>query len=75
MNNHYAVIVFSGAPAGEHPDEELRGSGPRMELIAAGPEEFCWQALADWTAQHPLRMWEEAEVLARHPSVVRVQRP
>lgn len=36
-----------------------------MEIIAAGDEEFCWKALADWTASHPLRMWETAEVLAR----------
>lgn len=24
MNTHYAVIVFSGDPACEHPDEEIR---------------------------------------------------
>lgn len=71
MNTHYAVIVFSGDPAEEHPAEDLRGSGPSMTLIAAGSEEFCWTALAAWTAKHPLRMWEEAEVLTRHPSVVR----
>lgn len=70
-NTHYAVLVFSGDLDEEHPDPDLNGSGPRMELIAAGPEDFCWQALADWTAEHPLRMWEDAEVLARHESVVR----
>lgn len=62
---HFAVIYFSGDPAGEHPDPDLHGHAPRMEIIAAGDEEFCWKALADWTASHPLRMWETAEVLAR----------
>lgn len=70
MNTHYAVIMFSGDPAGEHPDPELNGQAPRMEFIAAGPEDFCWTALADWTAKHPLRIWEEGEVLSRDPSVV-----
>ena len=63
--SHYAVIVFSGDPCSEHPDEDLRGSEPRMEFIAQGSAEFCWEALARWTDGHPLRMWEEAEVLAR----------
>ena len=72
MNTHYAVIVFSGDPAGEHEDEELRGSCPSMTLIGCGPEEFCWESLTRWTAAHPLRRWEEGEVLTRHPSVVRV---
>lgn len=71
MNTHYAVIAFSGDPASEHPDPELCGTAPSLTFIAAGPEEFCWDALAKWTDAHPLRMWEEAEVLARHPSVVR----
>lgn len=71
MNTHYGVIVFSGDPASEHPDEELRGSGPSMCLIATGSEEFCWDALARWTANHPLRVWEEAEVLARDLLLVR----
>ena len=75
MNTHYGVLTFSGDSADEHPDEELRGSGPRLEMIAQGPEEFCWDALAKWTAKHPLRLWEEAEVLARHPSVVRAPAP
>lgn len=70
-NTHYAVIVFSGDPAGEHPDPELHGRAPHLDLIACGPEDFCWNALAQWTSRHPLRMWEDAEVLARHPSVVR----
>ena len=70
-NTHYAVLSFSGDPAGEHPDEELRGSSPHLQLIAAGPEDFCWQSLDAWTKKHPLRLWEDAEVLARHPSVVR----
>lgn len=71
MNTHYAVIHFSGDPADEHPDDELRGQGPRLELIAAGDEEFCWGALARWTQTHPLRLWETAEVVSRCPSVVR----
>lgn len=71
MNTHYAVIAFSGDPAEEHPDPELRGQGPSLDLVACGPEEFCWTALDKWTRAHPLRMWEEAEVLERHKSVVR----
>lgn len=68
---HYAVIHFGGDPASEHADEDLRGKGPSLDLIAGGPEEFCWDKLARWTATHPLREWETAEVVARHPSVVR----
>lgn len=71
MNTHYGVLVFSGDPAEEHPDQDLRGQPPLMTRIACGPEEFCWAALEAWTAKHPLRMWEDAEVLTRHPSVVR----
>ncbi len=70
-NTHYAVLAFSGDPAGEHPDPDLRGQCPSLTLIASGPEDFCWNAVVRWTADHPLRMWEEAEVLERHPSVVR----
>lgn len=65
MNSHYAVVHFSGDPAGEHPDPELNGHGPSLALIASGPEQFCWDAVTDWTASHPLRLWETAEVLAR----------
>jgi hypothetical protein len=71
VNTHYGVICFSGDPAGEHPDEELRGHAPKLELIASGPEQFCWDALARWTEKHPLRLWEDCEVLTRDPSVVR----
>lgn len=71
MNTHYALIMFSGDPDNEHPDEELRGTEPSARLIAAGSEQFCWDSLAKWTANHPLRMWEDAEVVERHPSVVR----
>lgn len=71
MNTHYALIMFSGDPACEHPDPDLCGSGPTATFIAAGPEDFCWEALAGWTAKHPLRQWEEAEVVARHNSVIR----
>jgi len=71
VNTHFAVLYFGGDPAGEHPDPELNGHGPELSLIAAGPESFCWHALAEWTATHPLRLWETAEVVARDPSVVR----
>lgn len=73
-NTHYGVIAFSGDPDGEHPDPDLRGRGPHLEMIACGSEEFCWAQLATWTANHPLAMWQEAEVLERHPSVVRQPR-
>lgn len=62
---HYGVITFSGDPDEEHPDDELRGMHPLMEHIACGPEDFCWDALANWTNKHPLRLWEQAEVLIR----------
>ena len=65
MNSHYAVIHFSGDPASEHPDAELRGQEPNLQLIGAGTEDFCWQALTRWTAGHPLRLWETAEVVTR----------
>lgn len=69
-NTHYAVIVFSGDPASEHPDAELRGSHPTMQLLACGPERFCWDTLTTHTATVPLRQWETAEVLARDPATV-----
>lgn len=72
VNTHYGVLVFGGDPAGEHPDEALRCRPPTIEFICTGPEEFCWVVLTRWTAQHPLRMWETAEVLARDVSAVRV---
>lgn len=62
---HYAVIAFSGDPAGEHPDPELNGQPPSLKMVAAGPEQFCWDTLTRWTAKHPMRMWESAEVLKR----------
>lgn len=71
MNTHYGVIVFSGDPDEEHDDPELRGSPPTMNYIASGPEQFCWDSLASWTLKHPLRQWEDCEVLARDPSVIR----
>ncbi len=67
---HYAVIAFSGDPASEHPDPELRGQPPSLDFLAAGPEDWCWWELARWTQDHPLRMWEEAEVLRRDPAVI-----
>jgi hypothetical protein len=69
-NTHYGVIVFSGDPDAEHPDDELRGSHPTMRLIACGPERFCWDALTTYTATCPLREWETAEVLARDLATV-----
>lgn len=72
MNTHYAVRVFSGDPDGDHEDEELRGRGPTMTFVACGPEDACWTALARDTEARPLRKWEEAEVLARDPALVRV---
>lgn len=52
MNSHYAVVVsHEGAP--------------RMTLIASGPEDHCREALAAWTLENPLTVWEQAEVLHR----------
>lgn len=65
MNTHYAVIAFSGDPSGEHPDPELSGEPPSLNLIACGDEAFCWKAAAAWTLKHPLRQWENVEILAR----------
>lgn len=62
---HFGVIHFSGDFEGEHPDIELQGEPPHVDIIAAGDEDFCWKALAEWTADAPLRQWETAEVLAR----------
>lgn len=64
-NTHYAVLTFSGDPDGEHPNEELRGTGPSLTLIAAGDEDFCWKSLEAWTEKHPLRRGEDAEVVER----------
>lgn len=67
---HYGVIHSYGDFDGEHPNPELRGSAPHLELIAGGDEEFCWQALVEWTTENPLQQWEQAEVLSRtsvHP--------
>lgn len=62
---HYAVIYFTGDPFGEHPDIDRQGEAPCMDVIAGGDEEFCWKALAEWTEKHPLRLFEQGEVLAR----------
>lgn len=64
-NTHYGVIVFGGDFDNDHPDPLLRGHGPHMEMIACGPEQHCWDAIKEWTATHPLRRDEHAEVLAR----------
>jgi hypothetical protein len=66
-NTHYAVIAFSGDPAGEHSDEDLRNEPPGLQLIACGPEGFCWSSLTAWIERNPLREWETAEVLQRDP--------
>jgi hypothetical protein len=60
MNTHYAVIYFSGDPAGEHPDSDLNGQAPHLNFIGSGDEEFCWRAVNNWTEKHPLRTWEHA---------------
>lgn len=72
LNTHYALVVFSGDPDEEHPDPALRGRGPHVEMVACGTEAFCWDAIARWTARHPLQMWQTAEVVVRDPSTVRV---
>jgi hypothetical protein len=66
-NTHYAVVVFSGDPASEHPEEDLRGGAPSLSLVACGSESFCWESIARWTTDHPLRLWEDVEILARDP--------
>lgn len=71
-NTHYAVVVFGGDPGAEHPDEELRGRGPHLELIACGSESFCWEHVSVWVGNHPLQDWQTVEVLMRDPAVVRV---
>ena len=72
-NTHYGVIVFGGDFDGDHPDGTLNGQGPHMEMIACGPEQHCWDAIAEWTKTNPLRRDEHAEVLARDPSAVKTQ--
>ena len=69
-NTHYAVLYFMGDYDNDHPDKELRGQAPSLTLIAAGPEDFCWDSLVRWTSTHPLRRDEHAEVLARNPAMV-----
>lgn len=68
-NTHYAVLYFAGDFDNDHPDEELRGSSPSMTLLGAGDEAFCWKQCADWTAKHPLRRHEHAEVLLRTEAI------
>ena len=70
MNSHYAVVVFEGDPASEHPDPELCGHGPRLTLVGAGSADFCWTVIGRWTSTHPLRQWEHAEVVARSPELL-----
>lgn len=52
---HYALLIFGGDFDDDHPNEELRGSHPRIEFLGAGDEEFCWRAIAQWTEKIPLR--------------------
>jgi hypothetical protein len=75
VNTHYAILVFDGDPAGEHPDLELRGRGPHLTLIGSGSEDFCWSAIAEWTGEHPLRHCEHAEVVARSPDMTTAEHP
>lgn len=70
MNTHYAVVVFTGDPGAEHPDPELNGRAPHLELIACGPEEFCWKAAREWVGTHPLKMWQSIEVLRRDVEIL-----
>jgi len=56
MNTHYGVIVCSVPPS--------------ITLIASGEPEFCWDAVRQWTDNHPLQKFERVEVLARDPAVV-----
>lgn len=71
MNTHYALISFSGDFGNDHPDPTLRGCGPSVSLIAVGTEDFCLQALAEWTKKHPLQRDQEAEIVRRDPSKVK----
>ena len=64
--------MFSGDPACEHEDEELRGRGPGMQLIACGSEEYCWAVVREFTFRKPLREWESVEVLVRDPDLAGV---
>jgi hypothetical protein len=68
-NTHYAVVHFIG-DLGNHPDPELNGRGPHLEFIAAGPEDFCWEAAVNYTARRPLQQGQSVEVLARNPALV-----
>lgn len=70
MNTHYALLVFGGDFDNDHPDVELRGTGPSVTLLGAGDEDFCWTAIATWTARRPLRAGEHAEVVLRDRSLV-----
>lgn len=74
MKTHYAVIAHPGDLDDDDPNPAHRGQGPSLTVIAAGSEAHCWDALAAWTAEHPLTRWETAEVLARDPAVVEAER-
>jgi hypothetical protein len=65
MNTHYALVVFSGDYDNDHPDPDLRGRAPDADLIAAGPEQFCWEAAARWTTKRPLQRGQHVEIVAR----------
>jgi len=49
MNTHRAVIE-SSVP-------------PMLNLIAAGPQDFCEETLAQWVREHPLGEFESALVM------------
>ena len=69
MNTHYGVIHFNGDYDDNHPDPELRGAAPNLELIAAGDEQFCWDSLNKWIKRRPLQRGQTVEVLARDPII------
>lgn len=69
-NTHYGLIMFGGDYDNDHPDPELRGTGPSAFFVASGDEAFCWDGLAQWTEHHPLGRDQRAEVVARDPAIL-----
>lgn len=50
MSNTHRAVIEGSCP-------------PSMDIIAAGPIEFCQQRLADWTATHPLGEFDTPRIL------------
>jgi hypothetical protein len=50
MGNTHRAVIETSVP-------------PSLELVGAGPKEFCWEALERWTALHPLQEFQTALVL------------